>query len=476
MRASAIIFIIWVLVFTGCASKHRPPDLGAIYNRAAAYHGEERNPVILIPGVVGSRLIDSQSGQVVWGAFAGGYADPERPEGARLAALPMRKGVSLRELRDGVVPDGALDRLRVVLFGLPIEMSAYYHILRTLGIGGYRDELLGMSGAIDYGGDHFTCFQFDYDWRRDNVEGAKRLHEFILEKRAYVQKELEKRFGIANYDVKFNIVAHSMGGLIARYYLRYGPTDLPDDGSLPPVTWAGARYVERAVLVGPPNAGSVKSLIQLVHGRKLGPFLPKYEPAILGTMPAIYQLLPRGRHGAIVDDADPQVRIDHILSPEFWEEMEWGLAAPDQDRVLQWLLPNTENPKDRRRIALDHQRKCLERARQFTTALDMPASPPKGLSLSLIAGDASSTPVVVSLNRSNGDLKVIERGPGDGIVLRTSALMDERVSGDWSPTLVSPIAWKQVLFLFSGHLQMTRDPVFTDNLLFLLLEEPGRKS
>jgi hypothetical protein len=106
----------------------------------------------------------------------------------------------------------------------------------------------------------------------------------------------------------------------------------------------------------------------------------------------------------------------------------------------------------------------------------MPASPPKGLSLSLIAGDASSTPVVVSLNRSNGDLKVIERGPGDGIVLRTSALMDERVGGDWSPTLVSPIAWKQVLFLFSGHLQMTRDPAFTDNLLFLLLEEPGRKS
>ncbi|MCK5553054.1 MAG: hypothetical protein KAJ09_07915, partial [Deltaproteobacteria bacterium] len=349
MRLPAIIFIIWVLVFTGCAPKYRPPDLGAIYNRAARYHGEERNPVILIPGIVGSRLIDSQSGQVVWGAFAGGYANPKKPEGARLAALPMREGVSLRELRDGVVPDGALDRLRIILFGLPIEMSAYYHILRTLGIGGYRDELLGMSGAIDYGDDHFTCFQFDYDWRRDNVEGAKRLHEFILEKRAYVQRELEKRFGIANYDVKFNIVAHSMGGLIARYYLRYGPTDLPDDGSLPPVTWSGARYVERAVFVGPPNAGSVKSLIQLVHGRKLGPFLPKYEPAILGTMPAIYQLLPRGRHGALVDDADPQVRIDHILSPEFWEEMEWGLAAPDQDRVLQWLLPNTENPKDRRR-------------------------------------------------------------------------------------------------------------------------------
>jgi len=476
MRPFLIRFIACVLLLTGCAVKYVGPDLGAIYNRSAGYHGELRNPVILIPGIAGSKLIDSQSGHVVWGAFAGGYADPKRPDGARRIALPLREGVSLSELRDSVIPDGALDRLRMVLFGLPIEMSAYFHILGTLGIGGYRDELLGTSGAIDYGDNHFTCFQFDYDWRRDNVESAKRLHEFILEKRAYVQAELEKRYGIANYDVKFNIVAHSMGGLIARYYLRYGPIDLPEDGSIPPVTWAGARYVEHVILVGPPNAGSVKSLIRLVRGRKFGPFLPKYEPAILGTMPAMYQLLPRGRHGALVDAADPQRWIDDILSPELWEDMGWGLAAPDQDHMLQWLLPNIEHPADRRRIALDHQWKCLKRAKQFASALDVPASSPEGLTLSLIAGDALSTPAVVSVNRSNGEIELIERGPGDGIVLRSSALMDERVAGDWSPTLVSPIGWTQVLFLFTGHLEMTRDPAFTDNILFLLLEQPRQQS
>lgn len=466
------MFIALLFLLTGCAFQYRAPDLGAIYDREAGYHGEERNPIILIPGILGSKLIDSQSGQVAWGAFAGGYADPREPEGARLVALPIREGVSLSELGDTVVSDGALDRLRLVLFGLPIEMSAYYHILVALGIGGYRDEQLGTSGAIDYGDAHFTCFQFDHDWRRDNVENAKHLHEFILEKRAYVQAELEKRYGIANYDVKFDIVAHSMGGLIARYYLRYGPTDLPEDGSIPPVTWAGARYVERAILVAPPNAGSVKTLVRLVRGRKFGPFLPKYEPAILGTMPAIYQLLPRGRHGALVDAADPKRWIDNILSPKLWEDMGWGLAASDQDRVLQWLLPNIENPARRRRIALDHQRKCLNRAKQFTAALDVPASPPEGLTLSLIAGDASSTPAVVSLNTSNGGINVIEKGPGDGIVLRSSALMDERLGGDWSPTLVSPIKWTQVIFVSTGHLKMTKDPGFTDNILYLLLEQP----
>ena len=150
---------------------------------------------------------------------------------------------------------------------------------------------------------------------------------------------------------------------------------------LPPVTWEGAKHVDHLVVIGPPNAGSVKTLVRFVRGRKFGPFLPKYEPAILGTMPAIYQLLPRGRHGALVDAADPKRRIDNVLSPELWEDMGWGLAASDQDRVLQLLLPNIENPAHRRRIALDHQRKCLNRAKQFTAALDVPASPPEGLTL-----------------------------------------------------------------------------------------------
>ena len=66
--------------------------------------------------------------------------------------------------------------------GLPITLDAYVNIMTTLGVGGYRDQQLAWAGAIDYGTDHFTCFQFDYDWRRDNVENAKRLHQFIQEK------------------------------------------------------------------------------------------------------------------------------------------------------------------------------------------------------------------------------------------------------------------------------------------------------
>jgi len=75
---------------------------------------------------------------------------------------------------------------------------------------------------------------------------------------------------------------------------------------------------------------------------------------------------------------------------------------------------------------------------------------------------------------SRGEVRMIEEQPGDGTVLRSSALMDERLGRAWSPTLLSPIRWDQVLFLFTEHLEMTRDPAFTDNLLFLLLEKPRK--
>lgn len=206
-----------------------------------------------------------------------------------------------------------------------------------------------------------------------------------------------------------------------------------------------------------------------VRTRKI---LPKYEPAIFGTMPALYQLIPRGRHGVLVDAADPNRHFENTFDPELWERMRWGLADPRQDRVLQWLLPEVESAEERRRIALDHQRKCLKRAERFTQALDTPATPPDSLSLYLIAGDALPTPAVLSVDQKDGSVEVFEEAPGDGTVTRSSALMDERAGGDWSPRLVSPIKWKHALMIFSQHREMTSAPAFVDNLLFILLEKP----
>jgi hypothetical protein len=462
--------LLVLAVAPACVATVKLPDLGGLYSEAAQRHEPSHNPVIVVPGILGSRLQDDESGRVVWGAFSGDYADPRTPDGARLLALPMAEGAPLDQLRDGVRSDGALDRVRLRILGIPLALAAYTNILATLGVGGYRDEQLGMAGAVDYGSDHYTCFQFDYDWRRDVPENARRFGEFLKQRRAYVREESKKRFGVEE-DVRFDVVAHSMGGLLVRYYLRYGMADLPTDGSLPEITWAGAEDLEHVVLIGTPNAGSVNALYDMVDGAKLGPFIPRYPPAVLGTMPAVYQLLPRARHGALVDEGDPDASYDP-LDVDLWTRMGWGLADPDQEGVLEHLLPDVPDPAERRRIALDHLAKCLTRARYLSAALDVPADRPPGLSLSLFVGDAEDTRSKVAVDATTGGLTVVAAAPGDGTVTRASALMDERMGREWSPRLESPIDWGQVHFLFTDHLGMTRDPAFTDNVLYLLLEAP----
>lgn len=215
----------------------RHPDLGHLYDSLAQTKDLYRNPVIVMPGLLGPRLVQQTSGRIVWGAFGLGQVDPNTPEGARMVGLPMRKGSSLSALRDDTVSEGALDRFIHNALGVPVELNANYHILRVLGVGGYRDQ--GLADVIDYGDQHFTCFQFDYEWRRDIVESAVQLYRFIRVKQAYIKRPVAKRFAVKIEHVKFDMVAHSMGGLVARYYIRYGTQELPLDGSLPELNWKG---------------------------------------------------------------------------------------------------------------------------------------------------------------------------------------------------------------------------------------------
>ncbi|MFQ5991553.1 MAG: esterase/lipase family protein [Nitrospiraceae bacterium] len=460
--------VLWGLL-TSCGTFQPAPDLGGLYNELAQQEDPQRNPVIVIPGVLGSRLVDETTGAVAWGAFGFGQVNPNSVQGARLVALPMASGRSLRELRDGVRPDGALDRVIVNFVGVPVQLNAYYNILRALGVGGYRDQQLAEAGAIDYGEEHFTCFQFAYDWRRDIVESAQALDRFILAKKAEVKREIERRYGVKRDDLKFDLVAHSMGGLVARYYLRYGSADLPDDGSLPELTWEGARHVEHLIMVGTPNAGSVDTIESLVRGMRPAFLFPKYSAAVQGTMPSVYQLLPRSRHRPLLDSKGKPV--DDLLDPGLWERNQWGLVDPGQAEVLEILLPEISDPEERRQVALDHQRKALARARRFTQALDVAATPPPWVRLYLVAGDAVATKKTLQFD-GEGALRVVETGPGDGTVLRSSALMDERAARKGDQRLESPIAWSQVLFLFSDHLEITEDPAFIDNVLYFLLESP----
>ncbi len=455
----------------GLAIKKAMPELGAIYEPTIMLNNSIRNPVIVIPGMMGSKL-QAAAERTVWGVFDRQSIDPDIPEDARLLSCPI-DGTDLDEFDDGVYATGVLDSLKIEIAGLALNHQAYLNILTMLGVGGYRDEELGLAGAIDYGDGHFTCFQFPYDWRRDNASNARRLHEFLLEKKSYIEAERKQRFGIEE-PVKFDIVAHSMGGLLARYYLRYGSVGAWCDDQPPELNWAGAEHVDRVVLIGTPNSGSAKSLVSTHEGFSFSVVLDTIPSGMVATLPSIYQLLPNGPEPAVFDE-QTGAALDHY-DIETWDQRNWGMLNPSQDPVLQQLLPEVATAEQRRAIAKAHVAECLKRAKRFHQLLNTPAAPPAGTTLHLFAGDAIATVETLNSNLQQRTLSPRTEAPGDHTVTRKSTLGDQRTVDRWSPSVQSPISFRDVRFLSDDHFGLTRDPEFTDNALYLLLEDPTKSS
>ena len=462
----------WVdRLIPGQMMKKAVPELASIYEPSVQLPDTIRNPVIVIPGMMGSRLHDQASDRTVWGVFDSQSINPAVPSDVRLLAFPI-DGVDLDKVDDGVEADGVLDTLKINFIGLALNHQAYLSILRMLGVGGYRDEELGLAGAVNYGEKHFTCFQFPYDWRRDNGDSAKRLHAFILEKKAYIEEERKRRFGV-DAPVKFDIVAHSMGGLVARYYLRYGDQGSANAQKAPVLDWSGCELIDRLIMIGTPNNGSSKSLVSTHEGFSFSVALKAFPSGLVATLPSIYQLLPNGPEAAVYDEATGEP-LDHF-DVETWDQRGWGLLNPDQDYVLQQLLPNVESAVERRQFAKAHVQECLSRAIGFHRALNVPGVP-KGTTIHLFAGDAIPTVDTLSSNLEKRTLAPRTEVPGDRTVTRKSALADQRFSEAWTPAVQSPIQFTDVRFLFDDHFGLTREAEFTDNALFLLLEDPTKSS
>ena len=80
------------------------------------------------------------------------------------------------------------------------------------------------------------------------------------------------------------------------------------------------------------------------------------------------------------------------------------------------------------------------------------------------------------MDPDTGNVEVTQYAPGDGKVLTSSALWDERdADKPGSHFFSSPVNWSSIMLLRAVHMGITKAPGFEDNLLFLLTMKESMK-
>jgi hypothetical protein len=469
------ILLLTAVLINGCSSTGSyisteyatKPYVGTTTERAMAYEGVKRNPLIIVHGFLGASLIDIKTKENVWGTFSAAGTISVSADQVKDITHPMAHNKALKDLKDDVIAERLLETAKISVLGTTFEVNAYKNMIDILIKGGYVPANKPLPEDKKYA----SMFLFGYDWRRDLPENAARLQKFIKEKKAYMQKQYEEQYGIKDYNVQFDVIAHSMGGLVSRYFLRYGDQDLPKDGSMPKLDWGGSKFIDRLIIVGTPNAGYLDTYLEMIRGGGVHP----YPPAALGTLPTYYQMLPAPGTKSFAYSDDPDGEEIDIFDSRIWEKYKWSLADPKQDKTLKILLPDIKSKKKRYEIALDHLNKCLTRAKQFIKAMQIKASPPDDVKLYLVFGYGVKTTKRALINRKTGKIDKITYTSGDGKVGSQSALWDERMRNPKLHFMHSPIDWSHIVVLRGAHMAITEIPGFEDNILFILTMEETKK-
>ncbi len=399
---------------------------------------------VVVPGILGSQLL-RPDGTEAWLNLGNalGYHD---------IGLPL--SLPLAESRDDLKPGPLLgtDRILPRMFGFT-EYADMVELLEDAGF--LRDRR--RDKTPDY---HI----FSYDWRRDLVEAARALHEDL---EALAEARGDPR-------ARFNVIGHSMGGLVARYYLRFGTAEPAEDA---PVTWAGASRIENLVLVAVPNAGSVHSFEAVLNGNRVGFSYTTLSAHVIARMPSIYQLLPPEGTNPLVDAQGETVPAD-LHDPATWERFGWGPYQVRSARSDDEHETRAETAKRRDFLAA-----ALARAKAFHAALARHPASPCPSRVILLGGDCLPTLGRALLPRTKGALpRFLPRSEdeaatmmeaGDGRVTRASVLAsylpqaEESDSGSGLPEVA------HAFFGSADHHGIYREPTFQSILLRLLLR-PSR--
>ncbi len=421
---------------------------------------QDKTPVIIIPGITGSELVNSKTGQLVW--FR---ASRPKDDGLRLPIFAdPTKG------RDDLLPG---DIIRSVKFGILPRIDVYAGLIETLETkGGYHEEK--WDAPTDKADDK-AIYVFPYDWRLDNVGNARLLVKKIAALKAKLRKP----------NLKFNVIAHSMGGIIARYAAMFGDVDLPAGNRKPVVTWAGSAHFDKVVLIGTPNQGSAHALDAITNGISITgininlPWIQNLSKFDLFTIPAAFQLLPAPGEFRALDENFEPLSID-LYDPKEWTKYGWNVI---EDRKFTKQFSHAEQKQAHAYFAA-----VLDRAKRLQDALASVGKSPSPVSISLVGSEckeALDTIVMLrdektgkwrtifkpngftkstGLKVSSEEMKKVMLVPGDGVVTKRSFQRDFLLPSGQVVSAIHPVS---TLYVCEDHNKLATNKDVQDYLIDL---------
>lgn len=221
-----------------------------------------RDMIILLPGITGSIL--QKNGRDIWSPSTRVLLSTITSLGENLQAMNLYwDDPSVDDLGDGIKAVGLIQDA-VLIPGL-VKIDGYTKLSGM--VQGCFDVTKGSLNPEDKPQPPANYFEFPYDWRRDNRLAARWLKDLI-------DLRLPQWREHAGEGAKVILVAHSMGGIVARHYLE---------------VLGGWEDCKALITFGTPFRGSVKSLDFLANGCRRY-FVDLGET--VRTFTSVYQLLP----------------------------------------------------------------------------------------------------------------------------------------------------------------------------------------